>query len=171
MAALLSDRELEGMLLGAPAPPSAVMNWREAVARRVATAPPLPEVFDGSPGVAAARREGGPELVGWAASPGRIVAIARVIEDFPDTDRLNPGEVLVATATDPSWSPAFVEAAAVVLETGGPLSHAAILAREFGIPAVLNVPAATREISDGEEIEVDGFAGRVRRLRAGEGSP
>jgi len=76
------------------------------------------------------------------------------------------GAVLVASATDASWSPLFIKAGAVVVERGGPLSHAAILARELGLPAVLNVPGAT-EVLDGEQVTVDGDAGVVV-IREGE---
>jgi pyruvate,water dikinase len=69
----------------------------------------------------------------------------------------------VAEATDPSWTPLLSRAAGLVLETGGPLSHGAIVARELGIPAVLSVNRATSIIADGDIIEVDGYAGVVRR--------
>ncbi len=75
----------------------------------------------------------------------------------------------MAHSSDPSWTPLFVTASAIVLEEGGPLSHAAIVAREFGLPAVLNVPDATRHIATGERLEVDGRRGLVRRLAYEEG--
>jgi pyruvate,water dikinase len=84
-----------------------------------------------------------------------------------DGRRLDRGDVLVAHSTDPSWTPLFLVAAAVVLEEGGPLSHAAIVAREFGLPAVLNVPHATEVLADETPVEVDGTAGTVTRLEQG----
>ncbi|NIP98300.1 MAG: pyruvate, water dikinase [Akkermansiaceae bacterium] len=72
----------------------------------------------------------------------------------------------MAHSTDPSWTPLFLTAGAIVLEEGGPLSHAAIVAREFGVPAVLNVADAMAVIADGEELIVDGTQGEV--LRVGE---
>jgi pyruvate,water dikinase len=75
-------------------------------------------------------------------------------------DLLLEGEILVAETTDPSWSPLFVRAGAVVVERGGPLSHAAILARELGLPAVLNVAGATGAL-DSELVTVDGTSGRI----------
>jgi pyruvate,water dikinase len=77
----------------------------------------------------------------------------------PD-DPLPKGSILLAEATDASWSPAFVDAGAIVLERGGPLSHAAILARELGVPAVLNVGAGVRSL-DGRDLTVDGDSGIV----------
>ena len=71
--------------------------------------------------------------------------------------------MLLAHSTDPSWTPLFLIAGAVVLEVGGPLSHAAIVAREFGLPAVLNVRKATRVLRDGETVTVDGNDGVVER--------
>ena len=79
---------------------------------------------------------------------------------------LGPGEILVCPFTDPSWTPLFSLVAGVVAEAGGPLSHAAIVAREYGIPAVLGVGDATVQIRDGDLIVVDGSAGAVTRARA-----
>ena len=80
---------------------------------------------------------------------------------------LEPGAVLVAPATDPSWVPLLLKAGALVVERGGPLSHAAIVAREFGLPAVLNIPDATTALDGVEEAQVDGTAGEVLVLAPG----
>jgi pyruvate,water dikinase len=80
-------------------------------------------------------------------------------------DRLQPAEVLVCSYTNPAWTPLFATAAAVVTETGGAASHAAIVAREYGIPAVMSVQEATRILADGDDIIVDGDRGVVRRVR------
>jgi pyruvate,water dikinase len=74
------------------------------------------------------------------------------------------GAILVVPATDPSWTPAFLKAGAIVMETGGYLSHGAIVAREFGIPAVVNLPGILSAIRAGEQLEVDADHGVVRRL-------
>lgn len=79
---------------------------------------------------------------------------------------LHGGDILVAPTTDASWTPLMLAAGGLVLEEGGPLSHGAIIAREFGLPAVLNIPRVTEALVDGETIEVDGFAGLVRRIDA-----
>ncbi len=89
-----------------------------------------------------------------------------MLGSLEEGSRLQPGEVIVAHSTDPSWTPLFLTAGAIVLEEGGPLSHAAIVAREFGVPAVLNVADAMAVIADGEELIVDGTQGEV--LRVGE---
>jgi len=75
--------------------------------------------------------------------------------------RLEPGEILVAASTDPGWTPLFLAAAGLVMEMGGPNSHGAVVAREYGIPAVVGVPNATDRISTGQRITVDGSAGTV----------
>lgn len=77
---------------------------------------------------------------------------------------LQPGEILVAPSTDPGWTPLFLKAGGLVVETGGYLSHAAIVAREFALPAVINLPGILAALADGEEVEVDGLRGEVRRL-------
>jgi len=77
---------------------------------------------------------------------------------------LQPGEILVAPSTDPGWTPLFLKAGGLVVETGGYLSHGAIVAREFALPAVVNLPGIVDQLKDGELVEVDGLAGMVRRL-------
>jgi pyruvate,water dikinase len=77
--------------------------------------------------------------------------------------RLEPGEVLVAPSTDPGWTPLFLTAGALVMEMGGMMSHGAVVAREYGIPAVVGVPDATARIGTGEHVTVDGSAGTVVR--------
>lgn len=80
---------------------------------------------------------------------------------------LQPGEILVAPATDPGWTPLFLKAGGLVVETGGYLSHGAIVAREFALPAVVNLPGILAALQDGDEVEVDGLRGEVRRLSSG----
>jgi pyruvate,water dikinase len=75
-----------------------------------------------------------------------------------------PGEILVAPFTDPGWTPYFIPAAGIVMDMGGMLSHGSIIAREYGIPAVVNVGPATRVIKTGQLVEVDGDIGEVRIL-------
>jgi pyruvate,water dikinase len=102
------------------------------------------------------------ELSGAAASAGVARGHARLIETEAEFQRLQPGDVLVCRATNPAWTVLFASAAAVVTEVGGATSHAAIVAREYGIPAVMGVRAATRLIADGQPVVVDGSAGRVQ---------
>jgi pyruvate,water dikinase len=102
-------------------------------------------------------------LVGTAASAGTVTGPARVVLD-PTDAHLVPGEVLVAPSTDPGWTPLFLTAGGLVMEMGGANSHGAVVAREYGIPAVVGVPDATGRISTGEQVEVDGTHGLVRSL-------
>jgi rifampicin phosphotransferase len=97
---------------------------------------------------------------GTPASPGTARGVAHVMLS-PAGARLEPGEVLVAPATDPGWTPLFLTASALVMEMGGMMSHGAVVAREYGIPAVVGVPDATTRIASGEHIVVDGSAGTV----------
>jgi pyruvate,water dikinase len=99
-------------------------------------------------------------LTGTPASAGQTTGVAHVILD-PVGARLEPGEILVAPSTDPGWTPFFLAAAGLVMEMGGPNSHGAVVAREYGIPAVVGVPNATDRISTGQRITVDGSAGTV----------
>lgn len=100
-------------------------------------------------------------IKGVATSPGRVTATARLLQGVEDFDRMRPGDVLVAGTTTPAWTPLFVMASAVVTDVGGPLSHGSIVAREYGIPAVMGTGVATRRIRDGQTITVDGDAGIV----------
>lgn len=99
-------------------------------------------------------------LRGVAASPGKIRGTARVVLD-PATTKLAPGEILVAPSTDPGWTPLFLTAGGLVMELGGPLSHGAVVAREYGIPAVVGVAGATDRIKTGQPVTVDGTGGLV----------
>jgi pyruvate,water dikinase len=99
-------------------------------------------------------------LAGSPASAGSVTAAARVILD-PVGAHLEPGEILVAPSTDPGWTPLFLTAGGLVMEMGGPNSHGAVVAREYGIPAVVGVPDATARIATGQRITVDGGAGTV----------
>jgi pyruvate,water dikinase len=101
---------------------------------------------------------GAPASAGVARGPARLV---RNLEEFAKFQR---GDVLVCQSSNVSWVPLFVSAAAIVTEVGGPLSHAAVVAREFGIPAVVGTSIALSTLVDGEPVEVDGSAGIVRRL-------
>jgi pyruvate,water dikinase len=102
-------------------------------------------------------------LNGIPASPGKVRGLARVLRD-PSGARLEPGEVLVAPSTDPGWTPLFMTAGGLVMEKGGAMSHGAVIAREYAIPAVAGVAGALQRIQTGDTIEVDGTAGRVTRI-------
>ncbi|HEX2193285.1 MAG TPA: PEP/pyruvate-binding domain-containing protein [Acidimicrobiales bacterium] len=160
---LLSDEELDQLLLGRPGPDTETVERRRVAGEAARRGPPLPELFSGfpAPGPERAPDTGGRVLQGWATSAGRVTGPARVVTDRSEARHLTRGEILVGRSTDPSWTPLFLTAGGIVMEEGGPLSHAAIVAREFGLPAVLNAKGATTRIRTGMTITVDGTRGTV----------
>ncbi len=144
-------------------------EWRGR--RRVTPPQLLPErnwgrVFD-SMMPATTREQAEDVLTGIGASAGRATAPARVLGGPADFGTFEAGDVLVASITTPAWTALFARAAAVVTDIGGPLSHSSIVAREYGIPAVLGTGVATRRITSGQTITVDGDAGRVILTESG----
>ncbi|MDQ3891154.1 MAG: PEP-utilizing enzyme [Actinomycetota bacterium] len=127
--------------------------------------PPLVAKFYGVPGTA---RLDGDVLRGTGASAGRTVGIARLVRGREDFARVASGDVLVCTTTTPAWTPLFGSIGGLVTDTGGILCHAAVVAREYSIPAVVGTEVATATIPDGSRVELDGGAGTVTILR---GSP
>jgi rifampicin phosphotransferase len=122
---------------------------------------PLVLLSDGTESAAASQSDQEEAaLRGTPASPGRVTAPARVILD-PHQARLLQGEILVAPSTDPGWTPLFLQAAGLVMEVGGTMAHGAIVAREYGIPAVVGVAGATERIATGSLLTLDGIAGTV----------
>jgi pyruvate,water dikinase len=119
---------------------------------------------------AASEEQTGDVIKGIAGSAGTITAPARVLGGPQDFGQMQPGDVLVASITTPAWTSLFAMASAVVTDIGGPLSHSSIVAREYGIPAVLGTAVATRRISSGQLIRVDGDAGTVSLLDGAEQS-
>lgn len=100
-------------------------------------------------------------LAGVAVAAGKAAGKARLIHHPEEGRRLQPGDVMVAPATDPGWTPLFLKAAALIMETGGYLSHGAIVAREYGVPAVVNVPEVLKIVRDGMPVTVDGDEGKI----------
>jgi rifampicin phosphotransferase len=131
---------------------------KERARRRV----PLVLLSDGTvPTVEPAAAEAGDDRQrGTPASPGRAIGLARVMHD-PHAAQVAHGEILVASSTDPGWTPLFLSAGGLVMETGGVMSHGAIVAREYGIPAVVGVAGATERIRTGQSVTVDGTTGVV----------
>jgi rifampicin phosphotransferase len=143
-------------------------EWR---ARKLVTPPPLLPKGQKMWGIdlepwmpVQVEEQHGDTIVGVGASAGEVTAVARVLHGPEDFGTLQPGDVLVASITTPAWTPLFVLASAVVTDVGGPLSHSSIVAREYGIPAVLGTGAATRRICSGQTIRVNGDAGTVTLL-------
>jgi pyruvate,water dikinase len=125
----------------------------------------LPEVAKGKLGWAEAARSTAPaghrRIGGQPGSPGRVTGPVRIIRSREEFSRLQPGDVLVAPATTPAWTQLFARAAAVVTDTGTFVAHASLVAREYGIPAVVGAVDATSRLKDGEIVTVDGNAGYV----------
>ena len=101
--------------------------------------------------------------MGLAVSAGVVEGRARVVLDMAKAD-LEPGDILVTAFTDPSWTPLFVAIRALVTEVGGMMTHGAVIAREYGLPAVVSVTHATRLVEDGQRIRVNGTDGYVEIL-------
>ncbi|WP_371324529.1 PEP/pyruvate-binding domain-containing protein [Dechloromonas sp. ZY10] len=129
---------------------------------------PIPSVSAGLAAVAPPRHSGQAAKAdvwrGVATGTGVVRGRVRRLRHPAEGLALQPGEILVAPSTDPGWTPLFLKAGGLVVETGGYLSHAAIVAREFALPAVINLPGILAALADGEEVEVDGLRGEVRRL-------
>lgn len=146
-------------------------NWANESAPDVIVdgQPQTAESLAGKPALgASARDQADNELKAWrgvAAGPGKAAGNACVITAAPLGSQLAPGDVLVAPSTDPAWTPLFLRASALVMETGGYLSHGAIVAREFGIPSVVNIPGIMTEVVTGDRINVDGDLGAVYLLK------
>ena len=119
------------------------------------------DMFDASGGFRAPASD---TITGFAGAEGVVEGLARVIARFEDGDRLQAGEILVTTMTNVGWTPLFPRAAAVVTDVGAPLSHAAIVARELGIPAVVGCGDATMRLKTGDRVRVDGGKGLVEIL-------
>jgi pyruvate,water dikinase len=159
---LLAAQELETAFDGL-APSRWELERRRAVLDLLAEDDSLPQVFVGDPSRSLGDIEAptGDTFSGWGASAGVYEGTARVITKA--TEPIEPGDILVARTTDPAWTPLFLTAGAIVVEEGGPLSHAAIIARELGLPAVVNVPGLLRRLASEESIRlrVDGDRGLV----------
>jgi pyruvate,water dikinase len=144
---------------------AALVRSRRAELARDQARPDPPATFVGAPPPVVLPPWGGDVLRGLPASAGIVQGRARVIYREDQMDTLQPGEILVVHTTDVGWTPLFLVAAGVVTELGGPLSHAAVVAREFGVPTVVNVVGATRAIRTGDVLRVDGDRGMVERAR------
>lgn len=173
----LSLDELMGVLSGDETPVAYIPARRETYARYSAL-PPYPAIINGrfdpfqwaadpgrrsdyfdshTPVIAPA-----PDVItGFAGAAGRVEGLVRRLDGVEEGDRLQPGEILVTTTTNVGWTPLFPRAAAIVTDVGAPLSHAAIVARELGIPAVVGCGNATMRLRTGDRVRVDGGQGTV----------
>jgi pyruvate,water dikinase len=122
---------------------------------------PMQALWDSFPRMLGADRSDRALVAGTPASPGRVTGMVRVIRGVDQFDELQPGEVLVAPLTAPAWTPLFARAAAVVTDVGSPAAHASVIAREYGIPAVVGCVDATARLRNGMRVTVDGNTGNV----------
>ncbi|WP_156819486.1 rifamycin-inactivating phosphotransferase [Pseudonocardia sp. HH130630-07] len=164
-AVLLRFDELREVVRTGRADARLLRERRAELDRNRTLTPPRVVTSDGETANGTYRRTDLPDgaLAGLAVSGGVVEGRARVLRDLSGAD-LGPGDVLVTAFTDPSWSPAFVAVAGLVTEVGGLMTHGAVVAREYGLPAVVGVPGATRLIADGQRIRVDGTGGYVELL-------
>jgi len=144
-----------------------LVRARRAEYARDGARPDPPSTFVGAPPSVVLPPLGGDILRGLPASPGIVEGRARVLLGPEAMGDLQVGEILVVRTTDVGWTPLFLLAAGVVTELGGSLSHAAVVAREFGVPSVVNVEGATRAIRTGDLVRVDGGTGVVERVSGG----
>jgi rifampicin phosphotransferase len=144
-------------------------SWHDVVAQRQADlarylklTPPAVITSDGETPVVQYHLEDAPPgaLIGNPVSAGIVEGVAHVIHD-PTTETLRPGEILVAPFTDPGWTPLFINAAGLVMDIGGALAHGSVVAREYGIPAVVGVRESTTKLQTGQRVRVDGNRGII----------
>jgi pyruvate,water dikinase len=163
-AFFLTIDELVQALRTSPADLAPLVRARRAEFARDRARPDPPATFVGAPPCVVLPPLGGDVFRGLPASAGVVEGLARVLLSEAEMGALEPGEVLVVHATDVGWTPLFLLAAGVISELGGPLSHAAVVAREFGVPSVVNIEGVTRAIKTGDRVRVDGGTGVVERV-------
>jgi pyruvate,water dikinase len=165
----LRIRELEALAAGAERDWAALAQDRRQSAEREKRRRQVPRLLlsDGQAfyeGVTAPQAANDTILYGDPVSPGAVEGVVRVVRD-PRTAQLVPGEILVCPGTDPSWTPLFLIAGGLVMELGGMMTHGAVVAREYGLPAVVGVHGATRRLRTGQRVRVDGSSGEVVLLK------
>lgn len=161
---LLSVEEVTTALRASRRDLTPLVRARLAEFARDRARPEPPVTFKGSPPPVLMPIRNHGALTGLGASSGLVVGRARVLFDAEHIDELQPGEILITPTTDVGWTPLFLTAAGVVTELGGPLSHAAVVARELGVPAVVNVDGVTRLVRNGDMLRIDGDRGTVELL-------
>jgi pyruvate,water dikinase len=161
----LSFQELQDVVRTGQVDDQLVRQQRDAFRSYQALTPPRVLTSDGEALSGSYRRDDLPAgaLIGLAVSAGTVEGRARVVLDMSEAD-LEPGDILVTAYTDPSWTPLFVAIGGLVTEVGGLMTHGAVIAREYGLPAVVGVEHATRLIQDGQRVRVHGTDGYIEIL-------
>ena len=168
--ASLSDRlrELKVLAMNAPGDWKGLVRARRTADRREQRRQPIPRLLlsDGTAvfaGLSSPANSDAKALVGSGVSPGAVEGRVHVVFS-PANASLQPGEILVCPGTDPSWTPIFLAAGGLVMEVGGMMTHGSVIAREYGVPAVVGVDRATERLQTGQRVGVDGGSGRVDLL-------
>jgi len=161
----LRFEELLDVVRAHPVDEQLIAQRKDAFRSYEALTPPRVLTSDGEAVVGNYRRDDLPSgaLAGLAVSAGTAEGRARVITDIANAD-LEPGDILVTAYTDPSWTPLFIAIAGLMTEVGGMMTHGSVIAREYGLPAVVGVQRATERIRDGQRIRVHGTDGYVTLL-------
>jgi len=164
---MLTLHELEEMAAGQEGDWKALVRQRRTAQQREALRTQIPRILlsDGRAFFEGLSSEENAEgvLAGSPVSPGSVEGRVRVVRD-PSAANLAPGEILVCPGTDPAWTPLFLAAGGLVMEVGGLMTHGAIVAREYGIPAVVGVDRATERLQTGDLVSVDGSTGLIQLI-------
>jgi len=163
-AFFLTLSELHGFLRGELRTVRPLVQMRRAGYERDRSLPDPPDTFVDYPPPAVALMSSRDVLEGLPASSGQVQGRARVLTSTSDIGLFEPGEILIVPAADVGWSPLFLAAGGLATDLGGPLSHACVVAREYGIPAVVNLREATRTVKTGDRVLLDGDVGRLQVL-------
>jgi len=163
-AFFLTLSEVHAFLRGELRTVRPLVQMRRAGYERDRTLPDPPDTFVDYPPPAVALSSSRDVLEGLPASSGQVQGRARVMTSTREIGGLEPGEILIVPAADVGWSPLFLAAGGLATDLGGPLSHACVVAREYGIPAVVNLREATRTVKTGDRVLLDGDAGRLQVL-------
>jgi pyruvate,water dikinase len=163
-AFFLTLNELHGYLRGELRTVRPLLQMRRSGYERDRSLPDPPDTFVDYPPPVVQLGRSTSVLEGLAASSGQVQGRARVLTSTTEIAAFEPGEILVVPAADVGWSPLFLAAAGLATDLGGPLSHACVVAREYGLPAVVNLRVATRAVKTGDRVLLDGDAGRLQVL-------
>ncbi len=165
--AAIAARKADAARFAGVAPPPLLGTIPGEVELAQVARDPISQMFRKIEGDVPAALSTGDLVVGNAGSPGIARGTVKVLHRLDEATKLEPGDILVADATAPPWTPLFASAGGLVTNSGGILSHSAVVAREYGIPAVVGAGNATAILRDGQEVEVDGTLGIVRILAPG----
>lgn len=163
-SAQIAERRAEADRFAHVRPPEFLGTQPSGLPSELGHRDPITEMFRKIDGDVSASVEDDRLIEGTAGSPGMVEGPVCVLYDLAEAGKVRPGDILVADTTAPPWTPLFATVGGLVTNSGGILSHSAVVAREYGIPAVVGAGAATSRLTDGQRVEVDGNRGTVRIL-------